>query len=407
MRADDLVYETVSALRANRVRSLLTVLGIVIGIAAVIAMTALIGGIKQSLVGELGLSQARLISLDYWGDYHELTASDAENLAKDLDDDYELVVPLSSVGDKVATSTLIKNGYIWGTLPGYFEIMNLDIVQGECFTQEDCDEGDMVCMIDEWGVRVLFGKGDVKPVGKSIRVGSSEYRIVGVVQALTNERGDNSSVNVYMPVTTCGRRLVGDNSIQTIHGMARSEDNIEAVSERTKQWAIQRFGLTPEDAENSLWITTSKARLDELNTTMSSFQMLMTVVASVSLVVGGIGIMNMMLTNVTERIREIGLRKALGARAKDITRQFLLESIFLTLSGGIIGITIGYLGSYAIAGLVVKGANMGSIESVNPTLDIQTMLLVAGICVGIGVLFGYYPARQAAKLDPVESLHYQ
>ena len=133
----------------------------------------------------------------------------------------------------------------------------------------------------------------------------------------------------------------------------------------------------------------------------------MTSVASISLVVGGIGIMNMMLTNVTERIREIGLRKALGAKARDITRQFLLESICLTLVGGIIGIVVGYFGAYAFTGLA-GGMLFGDGQTtVTPYIDLSSILTVAGICVAIGIVFGYYPARRAAKLNPVESLHYQ
>ena len=148
--------------------------------------------------------------------------------------------------------------------------------------------------------------------------------------------------------------------------------------------------------------------IEELNSMMLAFQVLMTSVASISLVVGGIGIMNMMLTNVTERIREIGLRKALGAKARDITRQFLLESVCLTLVGGIIGIVLGYLGAFGLAG--VAGGLLGYEGegiAIVPYIDVQSMLLVAGICVAIGIVFGYYPARRAARLDPVESLHYQ
>ena len=140
---------------------------------------------------------------------------------------------------------------------------------------------------------------------------------------------------------------------------------------------------------------------------MMSFQVLMTSVASISLLVGGIGIMNMMLTNVTERIREIGLRKALGAKSRDITRQFLLESICLTMVGGLIGMALGYLGAFALSGLAGSLLGYGEGTALTPYLDLQSMLLVAGICVAIGVVFGYYPARRAARLDPVESLHYQ
>ena len=140
---------------------------------------------------------------------------------------------------------------------------------------------------------------------------------------------------------------------------------------------------------------------------MMSFQVLMTSVAAISLQVGGIGIMNMMLTNVTERIREIGLRKALGAKSRDITRQFLLESICLTMVGGLIGMALGYLGAFALSGLAGSLLGYGEGTALTPYLDLQSMLLVAGICVAIGVVFGYYPARRAARLDPVESLHYQ
>jgi putative ABC transport system permease protein len=163
-----------------------------------------------------------------------------------------------------------------------------------------------------------------------------------------------------------------------------------------------------EERESSIWVQTLSSVIDELNSMMLAFQLLMTSVASISLLVGGIGIMNMMLTNVTERIREIGLRKALGARARDITRQFLLESVCLTLVGGIIGMALGYLGAFALAG--AAGGLLGySSEGVAivPYIDVQSMLLVAGICVAIGIVFGYYPARRAARLDPVESLHYQ
>ena len=153
-----------------------------------------------------------------------------------------------------------------------------------------------------------------------------------------------------------------------------------------------------------------KSMIDSFNSVMFTFQLLMTSVASISLVVGGIGIMNMMLTNVTERIREIGLRKALGARRSDITRQFLLESVCLTLAGGVIGIVLGYLGAFALGGVatsLLASGDSGMSLTVTPVIEPMAVLGATGICVLIGVVFGYYPARRAAKLDPVESLHYQ
>ena len=151
-----------------------------------------------------------------------------------------------------------------------------------------------------------------------------------------------------------------------------------------------------------------KSMIDSVNATMSSFSILMTTVASISLLVGGIGIMNMMLTNVTERIREIGLRKALGARRFDITRQFMLESVCLCLIGGLIGVVLGYVGSFALTGLVAD-AFMGeeSGTEVRPIIDAGTVVMATTICLVTGIVFGWYPARRAARLDPVESLHYQ
>ena len=155
-----------------------------------------------------------------------------------------------------------------------------------------------------------------------------------------------------------------------------------------------------------MYVYSMQSMIDSVNATMGAFSLLMTAVAGVSLLVGGIGIMNMMLTNVTERIREIDLRKALGARRSDITRQFMLESVLLCVLGGLIGVLLGYLGALALAG-VAGSALMGEGTKVTPVVDLGTVIMATTICVCIGVLFGWYPAYRAARLDPVESLHYQ
>ena len=195
-----------------------------------------------------------------------------------------------------------------------------------------------------------------------------------------------------------------------MYALARSEDaDMDALATRIGDWICKRMGISAEEKDDVLWIQTMKSIIQQLDTMMSSFQMLMTVVASISLVVGGIGIMNMMLANVTERFREIGLRLALGARARVFTGQFLLVSVVLTLIGGVFGVLLGMGLAYALSGLAVSAISMGSSggTAITPVLEPSTMLLVTAICVGIGIVFGYYPARRAAKLDPVESLHYQ
>lgn len=414
MRVRDLAYETVSALTSNRTRSFLTILGVVIGIGAVIAMTAIIGGIKQSLVGELGLSQARLISVSYWGP-RTIRSSDVSAMADELKEDLETVMPISSSSITISSATEKKEGSVQGVVPEYFAAMNLAFVAGETFSQDQYDSGALMVILDEGGVRALMG-GSVAPadvVGKTVRINGAEYSIHGVLEgSQSTQFGDSYISEVYAPRSTVTQRLTGTDSVDSIYALAKSEDaDMEAISKRISDWLCKRLAISDEEKEDYLWIQTMKSIIQQLDTTMASFQLLMTVVASISLVVGGIGIMNMMLTNVTERIREIGLRKALGARATDITRQFLLESVLLTVIGGIFGILLGMGLAYSLSG-IAAGALSGTTGTsettpIVPVLDPQTMLLVAAICVGIGIVFGYYPARRAAKLDPVESLHYQ
>jgi len=257
----------------------------------------------------------------------------------------------------------------------------------------------MSVVIDQQVVNKLWGSSDTEVVGQSIRINNDSYTIVGVIEA--------SSLNgqmIYLPSTTLATRVSGVASIDQIVGYAREDADMSTIADKTKTFLVKYYGISKEDQDYSVSVTTMKSIVDELDTTMASFQLLMTTVAGVSLVVGGIGIMNMMLTNVTERIREIGLRKALGARSSDITRQFLLESVTLCIVGGVFGILLGYGGAWALAGLASGMAGIGQIV---PVISPTAVGMATGICVVIGMIFGYGPARRAAKLDPVESLRYQ
>ena len=409
MRIGDLAYETVAALDSNRVRSLLTVLGIVIGISAVIAMTALIGGVKQSLVGQLGLSQARLVNIWCYYD-RDMTLEDVEAMSKEMSDDYEFVTPTTGASESVSSGKVKKDGYIQGVYPEYAEAMGLKLAQGRFLTQKEIDDTALVAVIDQPSVKTLFGNPNAEAVGETIRIGSSEYAIVGVIESAESVGGDDS-VNLFVPYTTCTKRIDTWSSVNQVYGLATEDSDMEAVANHTKSWLAKHFKIPEDEQEDAIYVLTMDSIIKELDTTMMSFQVLMMAVASISLVVGGIGIMNMMLTNVTERIREIGLRKALGARRRDITRQFLLESVCLTLAGGILGIVCGYGGAFVLARLAggALGSTLGAGEgaTITPYIDMQSVLFAAGICIIIGIVFGYYPARRAAKLDPVESLRYQ
>ena len=399
MRLRDLLYETFTAIRANRVRSLLTILGIVIGIAAVITMTALIDGIKTSLVGQLGLNQSRLVYISCYPGTRQVTMDDLKQLELNVPD-YEFVSAVSYSSGKVTNGTKsLDTAQLVGCDENYFTAVGSKLTSGRLLTAGECTGGAMSVVIDQQVVDKLWGSSDTDVVGQSIRINNDSYTVVGVIEA--------SSFNgqmLYLPYPTLTTRVSGVASIDQIVGYAREDADMSTIADKTKTFLVKYYGISKEDQDYSVSVTTMKSIVDELDTTMASFQLLMTTVAGVSLVVGGIGIMNMMLTNVTERIREIGLRKALGARSSDITRQFLLESVTLCIVGGVFGILLGYGGAWALAGLASGMAGIGQIV---PVISPTAVGMATGICVVIGMIFGYGPARRAAKLDPVESLRYQ
>lgn len=405
MRTVDLVQETFSAFNSNRARSLLTVLGVVIGISAVIAMTALIGGLKMALVGEMGLNQSRLVNISCsYG--REMTVADVNDMAEALSEQFETITPISYGSAEVSSSKEKGSGSIVGAKADYLSVNGSKLAQGRYFTQTEVDAARLVVVLDENGVKKLFGSATAKAVGETVLISGMDYEVVGV---LTSEGAsfDDETVNLQMPITTLSQRVSGITSVSQVYGLAREDVEVDRAAESARNWLIERFNIPEAEQENSIYIITMKSIIEQLDSLMATFQVLMTAVASISLLVGGIGIMNMMLTNVTERIREIGLRKALGARRRDITRQFLLESVCLTLVGGVIGIAFGLFGASALAGVASAAFNLGEGVTITPTIGPDAVALVAGICVLIGVVFGYYPARRAAKLDPVESLHYQ
>jgi putative ABC transport system permease protein len=401
VRIRDLLYETWSALAANKGRSFLTILGIVIGIAAVIAMVSLIGGVKQSLVGELGLDQSRMVMIDlYTG--QENTFEDLAGIEENVDG-YDYVAGAQWSSSTVSTGTKQQQSTVMGVGEHFFDAMGMTLKEGRLLTDDELASGSMSVVIDSYLSRELFG-ADEQAAGKRVTIGNDEYVVVGVVESASLLVSQGSA---YIPFPTCVARISGYASVDTIVGFATEDADMATLGERTESYLRERYGISEEDDESGLgyvYVQTMQSLLDEVNATMMSFQLMMTAVASISLLVGGIGIMNMMLTNVTERIREIGLRKALGARNADITKQFLIESIALCLIGGIIGILVGYGSALALSGVA---SSLAEGMTVTPYFSLRDMLIVTGICTGIGVVFGYGPARRAAKLDPVESLHYQ
>lgn len=407
MNLSDLLHEAFRALEANRGRSLLTILGIVIGIGSVIAMTSLIGGIQTGLVNSMGLNAARMESI---------AATDMFT-HKDLEKIKRAVPALEAIEGTTESYETYKSGDrsysvgITGCTPEFLSINGYDKVSsGSVFTSSQNTNAERVCILDTTGVKAIFGSPDTDVINKSVTLGSNSYRVIGVREAPLSSA---DYFNVFMPEQTVIKDFGdGTDYVSTVVGLAKEGSDMDQVVQDTISVINQMKGYTGNEDSGEAYVYSMKSDIDALNSFMQSFQLIMGSVAGISLLVGGIGIMNMMLTNVTERIREIGIRRALGATSHDITAQFLMESALLCVTGGIIGVIMGFAGSW---GLVLAAGSDGimtalggdSTTTIAPDISVTTVALAVGISIAIGIIFGYYPARRAAKLDPVECLRYQ
>lgn len=405
MSIRDLIREALHSLESNKGRSLLTILGIVIGIASVIAMTSLIGGIQNGLINSLGLNAARMIQI-YSSE--NLTDSDIEKLRKTIPQIEQIGIIDNAYTDYQKGDTTY-NVSTEGMDISVLKIKGYDEpLCGRSYTEAEAKTGARVAMISRNGAEQLFGQNMEDALGKTIKVSSGEVRIIGVVDNGAESLG---SLSLIMPRATIAALFTDSNSVfPNVTALAREGADIDELCDTIKT-KIQEFkGLSGDDESGDVMVSSMKSAIDAMNSFMGSFSLIMGAVAGISLLVGGIGIMNMMLTNVTERIREIGIRRALGASRRDITAQFLAESSALCITGGILGVVIGYLLAWALTLFAANSgilSELGASGGIAPSFSITTVLLAFAVSVGIGVIFGFYPARRAAKLDPVECLRYQ
>lgn len=316
MSARDLIQEALHSLEANKGRSLLTILGIVIGIASVIAMTSLIGGIQNSLVNSLGLNAARMVQIY---SSQELTESDIEKLQK-------LVPQIEQIGIVDSAYTEYKTGdksytvMAQGVDSDMLDAVGASrLVAGRTYSQAESQSGSRVALISRGGADQLYGN-EQDTLGKTIKVSNGEVQIVGVIDGGSDSMG---SLTLYMPRETISRLFGDENpSFPSVTALAAEGTDMDEFCKAIESKVRAMKGIEEDDEYDSVSATSMKSAIDALNSFMGAFSLIMGAVASISLLVGGIGIMNMMLTNVTERIREIGIRRALGASRRDITAQF-------------------------------------------------------------------------------------
>lgn len=397
MRVRDLIGETLGSLTANRARSLLTILGIVVGISAVIVMVAIGNGTKASIeaqINSLGSNLLTVSSTGGGGSANPLSLEDAEAISEDVDG-VASVAPVSTGQYTVVADSNSTAVAVTGATPEYAGVRSIETSFGTWITDDDVAGAKRVAVLGADTAEDLFGEGSV-PVGQRIRIGGTPFTVVGVAAAKGSTGPISNDDAVYVPLKTLQLYLLGEDELSSIYVEAQTQEQMDEA-----QSAIESLLLSRHDISDSEEADFQVASQEDLSETVSSITSMLTAllgsIAGISLVVGGIGIMNMMLTTVTERIREIGLRKAIGATRADITSQFLAEAVALTVIGGLVGIGLGWGISAAIAAL----------STLDTAVTGGSVLLAVGVSTGIGLVFGYYPARRAAKLDPIEALRYQ
>jgi len=407
MRITDLFEETYIALSANKGRSALTILGIVIGIASVIAMTAIGQGAQASVQSSITAAgsnllyvqpgQARGVGMQVrsgQGSSQSLTLDDADAIEKTVTL-AKAVSPELSRRYQVTAKGTNTNTSVIGCKPTYLEVHNLTMDLGSFISDSDLKSQNRVAVLGSTTRDDLFGAG-ASALGSTIRINQEIFRVIGVVQAKGGSGFNNPDDAIYVPLTAAQAYLSGQDYVSNIAVQASSADVMSAAQQQITDLMMLRHKI--KDATQADFNVMNQADLvATVSNVTGTFTMLLASIAGISLLVGGVGIMNMMLTNVTERTREIGLRKAIGAEEGDITTQFLLESVALTFLGGAIGVIIGWAIAY--------GVQYFGVTTTKVTWD--NVILAFGVSAVIGIVFGYYPARRAAKLDPIESLRFE
>jgi putative ABC transport system permease protein len=399
------------AMLKNKIRSILTMLGIIIGVAAVIIMVAISAGTEASIqeqITSLGSNllfvQSNFVRIGPGGGGGSqsggLIYDDALAIEEEVDGVTAVVVEQNSSQTVKTGDVQLDDVAIVGSSPGLPSVRDLEIASGRYFNATDVDRKQKVAVLGYTLAQELFG--DSNPIGQVVTVGSTKLTVIGVIAEKGSVGGTDFDSRLYTPITVVFQkftpsqfaRIVGDR-VFMISVEVDPEANVDDIITQINLLLVKRHEVTLDTADFS--ITTQDDIIDTQESTTSAFRNLLAWVAGVSLIVGGIGIMNIMLVSVTERTREIGIRQSVGATPDDIRLQFLIEALLLSIVGGLIGIVVGISGSYLF----------GAFSDMRTVISVSSVLLAFGSAAVVGAFFGYYPANQAAQLDPIEALRYE
>jgi len=407
MTIKKLFSEALHSLSVNKLRTGLTMLGIIIGVAAVVSMMAIGKGASSSISSRIQSMGTNLIFVS-----KDSTITNAKpitlNDAKAIEKLKETSPSISAVAPSVTTNTTMEYGgdstfaQLIGTTPEYFKIRNITLSSGSIFTQSDYDASASVAVIGKNVVTNLFGSTSQQVVGKKVKMGNNVFTILGVIGSQGGTESGSNDNQVIVPLTTAQVRLVTRSSIKDQINMitisASSPEAVDTVIAEVKALMKSRHNISA-NGENDFTVLSQEAITETATSVSSILTYFLGGIGAISLLVGGIGIMNIMLVSVIERTREIGLRKALGARDADILNQFMIESLIIGFAGGVIGVLLGW----GISEVIRILASTGSTD-LNPVVTSDVVLLATIFSIVVGLIFGIYPARRAAKLEPVEAL---
>ena len=385
---------------SNKLRTFLTMLGIIIGVMAVIVIVGLGNGMTKSMRDSFSALGTNTLSINIWG-YGSRTAS-VEDVYKIVDENRDLIKAISPQVDfgnskpRVGTTTY-RYSNVYGVDENYIEMKSYTLSKGRGLQYMDIKDNKQVCIIGDYLNRVAYGGN---AVGQTIKLGSYKFLIVGVLAPKVSNQSMQQGTDddcVYLPYSTVNR-LLSQSTISSYTAIMQDENRANEAKAAMENGLYDLF-----KSDNAYYVYSASEWLEEMNKMINMVIIILTGIASISLLVGGIGIMNIMLVSVTERTREIGIRKALGAKERVILAQFVVEAATTSALGGALGIVLGYIVS-AAANKVLPMLMSGTDITVSPSFN--SIVVAFGISAGIGVLFGYLPAKRAARLNPIEALRY-